>query len=271
MWEKSLNFIVSTLLSILLMITLLGTSSDLLFNIGNSSKNSVIILNVCCIILLAFILFRNRLRKFYKKIILPNSAKIVTIFVIFICFWQTYLIITISGFSKWDPGNIILQAMNKNQWAGKDYFSYYPNTYFLMLIEHLIWLIFGKPRIEILSIILNTVNYLLIDSGIYILYRMCMKYFNLTVAKIAAFLAIFFIGLSPWGCFNYSDPLAFSLSIFSLYILLEVWFSNKRRIYYSILLGFLIVVDYLIKPSLVIVFIAAIIVCVPSIKQIIKN
>lgn len=50
-----------------------------------------------------------------------------------------------------------------------------------------------------------------------------------------------------------------------------MWFSNKRRIYYSILLGFLIVVDYLIKPSLVIVFIAAIIVCVPSIKQIIKN
>ena len=162
--------------------------------------------------------------------------------------------------------------MEKKQWAGEEYFSYYPNTYFLMLLEHVIWYLIGKPNIEVLTIVLNILNYLLIDSGIYTLYRVSKKYINLVVAKTAALLSIIFIGVSPWGCLTYSDPLAFSLSIFSISLLLSLRFSTTNRKYmYSVLIGFLMVIDYLIKPSLVILFIAAIIVTLPLLKKLIKS
>ena len=135
--------------------------------------------------------------------------------------------------------------MEKKQWAGEEYFSYYPNTYFLMLLEHVIWYLIGKPNIEVLTIVLNILNYLLIDSGIYTLYRVSKKYINLVVAKTAALLSIIFIGVSPWGCLTYSDPLAFSLSIFSISLLLSLRFSTTNRKYmYSVLIWFLMVIDY---------------------------
>lgn len=272
MWKNSLNLIANVLLFILIIITLLGVCSELLFNIVSISRTGVIIFDVLSLLLLMMIMFRKKLYIIYKRNI---SAKINIIFAIslfIIGIWQLYLVLTISGFSKWDPGNIILQAMEKKQWAGEEYFSYYPNTYFLMLLEHVIWYLIGKPNIEVLTIVLNILNYLLIDSGIYTLYRVSKKYINLVVAKTAALLSIIFIGISPWGCLTYSDPLAFSLSIFSISLLLSLRFSTTNRKYmYSVLIGFLMVIDYLIKPSLVILFIAAIIVTLPLLKKLIKS
>lgn len=152
MWKNSLNLIANVLLFILIIITLLGVCSELLFNIVSISRTGVIIFDVLSLLLLMMIMFRKKLYIIYKRNI---SAKINIIFAIslfIIGIWQLYLVLTISGFSKWDPGNIILQAMEKKQWAGEEYFSYYPNTYFLMLLEHVIWYLIGKPNIEVLTV-----------------------------------------------------------------------------------------------------------------------
>lgn len=60
--------------------------------------------------------------------------------------------------------------------------------------------------------------------------------------------------ITPWICLPYSDVAAFSFSIFTFICLVRL---KKRFSYkYSVLTGVLLSFDYLIKPSLIIVFIA---------------
>ncbi|MQB76873.1 hypothetical protein DN433_05080 [Lactobacillus reuteri] len=60
MWKNSLNLIANVLLFILIIITLLGVCSELLFNIVSISRTGVIIFDVLSLLLLMMIMFRKK-------------------------------------------------------------------------------------------------------------------------------------------------------------------------------------------------------------------
>lgn len=258
MKNRILNFIVNFALFSLIIISCLGIIDNLTASLWSSSKIGLLLIDI--LFLLLFILIYNysqivkniyKVKCYYTKL----KKQIIFIIVVLTIAWQIYLIFTLSGFSLWDPGNIILQAMNKKQWGGKEYFSYYPNTYFLMLIEHWLWIILGHPSLKVLTYVMNTINYVFIDFSLPVLYKVGVTVVNKTCGRVALVLGFIGVGLSPWGCLTYSDTLAFSLSIFTMYILINLHnFANKYVTY--CMLGVLFSVDYLIKPSIIIVFIA---------------
>ncbi|MCH5380478.1 hypothetical protein [Limosilactobacillus reuteri] len=163
--------------------------------------------------------------------------------------WQLYLVLALSGFNIWDPGIIIYKAMKKPIWV-KDYFSYNPNTLFLMFYEHWVWIAFNKPSIQHLTIILNLINLSIFDFSLVVLYKMLKE----KISKIVLGFSVLLMGITPWYCIPYSDILAFALSVFTLYLLLSL--HNKKSISRLIEIGSIFTIDYLVKPSLVIVFIA---------------
>lgn len=62
----------------------------------------------------------------------------------------------------------------------------------------------------------------------------------------------------PWGCIPYSDIIAFVLCIFIYIVLCKYKDATlvKSKYLFALLAGLLLALDYLIKPSLVIIFIA---------------
>lgn len=167
------------------------------------------------------------------------------------------MILSVSGFSTWDPGIIILQATDKKQWV-PDYFSYNQNTLPLMFFEHLVWRLIGSPSYKVLTIILNIINMVLVDTSVYLLLKYEKQRLSRETLNYISVCTCLLMLITPWICLPYSDPLSFAFMIF---VYLGFKSLDER---YSLLkamgVGFLIVINYFIKPSTVIILIAYIIV-----------
>lgn len=88
--------------------------------------------------------------------------------------------------------------------------------------------------------------------------------FNYRYVFVTVFLALLIIGLSPYVAIPYTDIIAFLLSSLATFmvVLLNYINSNKGKISVSILLGIVIVIAYMTKPSLIIFYVAISIVAV---------
>lgn len=81
-------------------------------------------------------------------------------------------------------------------------------------------------------------------------------------------LGVVLLGIMPWAVIPYSDIPAFALTVFSLAALISFFSSQSisTKYAYAALSGFLLGLDYLIKPSLVITYIAFAIVALVSVS-----
>ncbi|WP_353885987.1 hypothetical protein [uncultured Limosilactobacillus sp.] len=177
--------------------------------------------------------------------------------VILILIWQLVMIWSISGFSTWDPGIIILQATGQSQWV-PNYFSYYQNTLPLMFFEHLVWRLIGSPNYKVLTIVLNIINMMLVDTSVYLLLKHEKQRLNKKTLNYISICICLLMLVTPWICLPYSDPLSFAFTIF-VYLGLKS-LNERYSLLKAIIVGTLIAVNYFIKPSTVIILIAYIIV-----------
>ena len=176
---------------------------------------------------------------------------------------------------------IILQSMTRINWdagvlfdtaTSKDfrpvfelYFSYFPNNTFLLFFFRGLY----EACVSVFSIepehfrrVLCVINILAVDLGFYFGYLIMKKICSRKLAFRYLLMVTFLFGFSPWLMVPYSDTLAIPFTTGSLYILLLIKDSKRTisRVMLSIVTGVVFMVGYSIKPSVIIVFIAALII-----------
>ena len=194
----------------------------------------------------------------YKMIqripISDRTFKIIIVAVFLILLAAQAAIVTFAYFDTgWDVQALVALSNHVVQRGplptGNYYLSLYPNNTFLVAVMSLIKMvpIFGGKRLFLLGI-----NALLVNlSGL----LACLTIKKLTSKKAAIF-SIFIIVpllvLSPWIIIPYSDTFAvlFPILIFYIYI------SKKKKWWRYLLLSFLSVVGFFIKPTVIIMLIA---------------
>lgn len=253
------NFIVNVFTVILVLISLLGAISLLAQDIMNASKACIIMLDIIFILAILYLLKKEKVKAIIKMVIktLYQSKWVLPSIMLLLIIWQLYLLITFSGSTNWDPNLILLKATNHFFKGQHLYFSNYPNLSFILFYEHFLWMLSGKLGIKGFTYLLGLINIFVIDISLLLLYSISKA---LKGAKMYVLLiSIIIFGMLPWFCIPYTD--CFSFLICTLLILYFLKYINGEfNILSSICLGFIILIGYLLKPSLIILVIAFIIV-----------
>lgn len=249
----------------LLLITLASGVGLILPNIQGMSSSGMRTLDLTYIMAALLVVFRKRVSAVINTIkpaVVKYRWLIFAIFTIALISWQCYLVNLLSGDSIWDPGIIVRTAMGRKSWV-TDYFSCNPNTFMLLAVEHWFWLIFGQPNMHTFVVMLNYVNIVLIDGGIVFL-ALAVK--NLLWSTwgfwISLIMGTLVFGITPWVSLPYSDNWAFFLSSIGLLTFVKLLNSKRKTftIALALVLGVIVAVSYFMKPSLVIFYIAIVIV-----------
>lgn len=243
----------------LVVISLFGAVSFLLDQLYVLQAKSILIIDIFLIIIgTCYLIKWGKIRVAIDLIVKRLGSKnIKRGLVVLILIWQLVMILSISGFSTWDPGIIILQATGQKQWV-PDYFSYNQNTLPLMFFEHLVWRLIGSPSYKVLTIVLNIINMILVDTSVYLLLNHEKQRLNKKTLNYISICICLLMLVTPWICLPYSDPLSFAFTIF-VYLGLKS-LNERYSLLKAIIVGTLIAVNYFIKPSTVIILIAYIIV-----------
>lgn len=261
--QKLSNIVINFFLVLLIGISLFGAVSLIVTSFEGIGKVSVSIADLGIVILIFYMIsesFRGKLIKSYANVhdhIQKNIGRYKLILLCLTIFWQLFVVVTLSGFSQWDPSIISFAAMHRKFWVA-DYFSINSNTTLLLFIENLVWIITGKLKFGYFVIVLNLINMLLIDFGICFVFKSANYWFSRRQAIIGLKLSWLLIAVSPWVAIPYSDTWGFFLT--TLVIWIGICYTKSVRLKYKIayasLLGFTFTFSYLMKPSLIIVFIA---------------
>lgn len=258
----------------LVVISLFGAVSFLLDQLYVLQAKSILIIDIFLIIIGTCYLIKwgGKIRVAIDLMVKRLGSKnIKRGLVVLILIWQLVMILSISGFSTWDPGIIILQATGQKQWV-PDYFSYNQNTLPLMFFEHLVWRLIGSPSYKVLTIVLNIINMVLVDISVYLLLKYEKQQLSKKTLNYILICICLLMLVTPWICLPYSDPLSFAFTIFAYLGLKSL--NERYSLLKAIIVGTLIAVNYFIKPSTVIILIAYIIVSFVftiSSKELISN
>lgn len=252
-----------------MLISLIGAISLLPNIMSNVSAEFIAVLTV--IIVLIYIFFElYRIRKVKEKVL--DILRFVTSkkkFYIWLCvgilivLWQLYLIHYLAGISYWDPGIIEMTAARKRVWV-VGYFSTNPNNILILLIEHAIWVIFNRPSVYLFSKILSVVNLFAVDSSLIIIIYLLKKL--LKRKKTIFFSSICFtclIVLPAWILIPYTDTFGLFMTCISVLFIYKAYISDKKNIW----IVFNVVtfcVSYFFKPSLVITYVAALLILITT-------
>lgn len=179
--------------------------------------------------------------------------------------WQWNMVYALAGHSGWDPGVVTLSAMAKHskEWF-EIYFSEYPNNILLLLLDHSIWQSlenFGTPTYRNFMYVLGILNYLVYDLAMLLLTIGMHCTFGKLAAWFTGIVGLILILVSPVGVIPYSDSLTF-LVISA--ILLHLTYLTKGGVRWKkwlnlMWLGILAAFGCLIKPTVLILFIALVI------------
>ena len=179
--------------------------------------------------------------------------------------WQWNMVYALAGHSGWDPGVVTLSAManHSKEWF-EIYFSEYPNNILLLLLDHSIWQSlenFGTPTYRNFMYVLGILNYLVYDLAMLLLTIGMHRTFGKLAAWFTGIVGLILILVSPVGVIPYSDSLTF-LVISA--ILLHLTYLTKGGVRWKkwlnlMWLGILAAFGYLIKPTVLILFIALVI------------
>jgi len=236
------------------------------------------------IIILIFILFYNNLIKNKNYSLISNyikNNKYYMIIYMLLCLFHFQIIIIQNTNTQigWDVG--MLAFLDTNNPSHISYISRYPNN---LLLAYLLKAIRSIPNIFNSAIndfwlIASLFNIIIINITLYYTFIVSEKLFNnIKIAFVCFILSILLFGLFPWIIVPYSDTIAMPFTIIPLLIYLKINKSEnltRQSILYSILLGIILFFGYLIKPSVLILLIAFILIQVlfhiNNKKDIIKN
>lgn len=136
------------------------------------------------------------------------------------------------------------------------YLTRNPNNLPLFLYERFFFNLFGEAALWIMQ----GLNLFYVNIAAWILYKGCQRYFSQTVADVTFTLYVALVGFSPYYMSMYTDipPLPLiSLQIFLALGLLKNQEKTRQIIGRSLLLGILTSLAFLIRPTVMILMIAA--------------
>ncbi len=177
---------------------------------------------------------------------------------------QTAVMFLITTTIDWDPGTVITMA---GQWARgeelfwPEYFGYSPNNLFLLICFRLVLSVsslFAGAGGDILAAVL--VNIIVVDLSLLLMACCAKKIYGERGMAAAAAMGILTVGLSPWLSVPYSDTLGMLFPILLLFLYLYGVKEGRHTIISCILMGAAAAVGYMIKPHVVIILIAIILV-----------
>lgn len=251
------TWIINILLVFLLLISVIGSISSIYNQIQVIPAVLILALTICFIVFGIIFSFFPKLLLSITNFIKNRRKSIFIVLVIGTLCWQVLLVMGLSGNTGWDPSMLTAVAAHRSIAWYPDYFSNYPNNFFLLLLERIInnlLRLVGINSYSLFIVILSLISYLLIDLSIFILFLSLKKLFNLRVAIISGVLTWGLIGISPIVVIPYSDIPGFLIS--SLFLFVYACKETRGKV---IVLGVLSGVAFLVKPSLVIFDIALVI------------
>ena len=206
-------------------------------------------------ILIIYLLLKINIKlddKKYKRILLLLGTIVFILQIVILK--NTYF------YTDWDV-KAIRDAVLNNNIKGNYYLTKYPNT---LLYLSIIKLYYSIPLIGKYYFPLLVLNALLVNLSGIVASLVIRKYTNNTYSIIGYILMSLLIILSPWINIPYSDTFVILIPILIIYLYTK---DNKKKLDY-ILIGFLSILGYYIKPTAFIVLIGIVII---SIIDIIKK
>lgn len=198
---------------------------------------------------------------------------------------QAFLCLNISFRTSWDPQALQYSAyfaaiQDRDGMAEMaSYLSIYPNNLLLVWIYSLFFY-WNEVVLHITGDTLNLIQFMqcALSAFASVLTYKCAKMLlkNERLARIALLLYILITGITGWLVIPYSDSTGLVFPILLLYLILKYQSSEKSvlKTIIAFVIGFLTYLSYQIKPELVIVVIAFLIVWLigkPNISDIIKT
>lgn len=255
--QKGLTFVVNLFYLLLMVTTLIGAVTILDQRIHVLSKKGIFLVDALILVLILAFLFRHQLVSWTKKLMANRRAKITLIVIgmILLVGWQLSCVYYLTGWTFLDPVVIGL-TVTKHKIGSSAYFSNYPNNVFLLYIWHYIWIIFGRPNFKNLFYLINTINLILVDSGIFIFRHLVGKIMNKRSVNLATFFYIACFAVLPLIVIPYSDVPSLFIGLLSINCLLNILINKPSSLTEYCVAGILLALGYLIKPSTVIIYIA---------------
>lgn len=250
------NFTISLLLYSLIVISILGSSAELVNDLQTSTNIVVILflllvmLGVACIAIRhnPFLKIRNSPKWRYVLLFLSITLTIL---------WQFNLVFALAGRMGWDPASTSYVSTKQSlASAGLDvnYFSYYPNNFLITAIGRWFWNflnLVGYHKYSDFVIGMGLLNYLLVDLSILLLYRSLNSIFNKKISCLSTFISWIMMGFSPVNVIPYTDTYAYFIGIVLIFIVAKFLNSNtqKKKVACTIVFGLVVGIGYYIKPT----------------------
>lgn len=127
-----------------------------------------------------------------------------------------------------------------------------------MYMEHGFWNLLGRPTMETLVFACNYVNILIVDAAAVMIIDVVRQWFGKKYIPLISLFTWSLFLISPWVALTYTDTWAFMLMALNLWLVMSYERLEKNwRIYLcAIALGLSFTMSYLIKPSLLVVYVA---------------
>ena len=203
-----------------------------------------------------FFLFKSRLPFAWERILQHETIFVAALFLLIL---TVQVVIVCSTYTSvgWDVA-IVMEAatadVTYNHW---DYFSVYPNNFLLFMLYRLVYSTLGKFLDIWLA--MDLINILFVDAALLLGFFCAKKCFGRRTAYIVLGLSVLLFGFSPWLIIPYSDTLAmpFPIGVIACWLCFLSASGRVKKVLFALLAGILAFVGYLIKPSVVVVLVAA--------------
>lgn len=257
--------------TILILMLFIDTNVDYNYKNEVKLKNYMFFFSVIFILIILFILkkFLKNRKEQVKRIITVIESKtipiIVALFIVLVVF-QLLMIRNLYFETTWDVEHLVNTVKNfaktgvfeNNTYCGTfPYFSLYPNNLFLANIFAVISkvvILFGEDYIYKTLMVIGVI---LVDIAGILMIKTIGNFTDRRIFKIIGMLGFMaFIGVSPWLLVPYSD----TYSIFFPISILYNYTKKEKKAYNYLLIGLCSYMGYLIKPTVIIVLIAIVII-----------
>lgn len=193
------------------------------------------------------------LRRFFsewKGVLVAFAALLAAQWTVTLCIY------TICG---WDP-QIVLSTANDlllgHPYDGT-YFHQNPNNLFLLSCFRLIFTVLNRLGFVDYLPWMACLSALCVNLSLFLLFDLMRRLFGWRAAWLCFLLTAPIIGLSPWIAVPYSDTFGMLFPIGVAYCYIRLRNEAKHRALFSVLLGVCLIVGVRIKPTAVLVVIAA--------------
>jgi len=261
--QQTSNIFINFFYLPLIFISLLGSIGLILVTFDGLRPKSMWLIVLIIIVGLIFGCvprFRHWLRhasqSLYQKFLTHQRMSLIILAVITVM-WQIVIVYSLSGKSIWDPGDVLTVAVGGRE-TMSHYFSNYPNNLMLLYMENAFWNLLGRPSLYTLVPALNCINILIVDVAAVMIVNVVQHWFGKKYMMLILFLTWSLFLITPWVALTYTDIGAFFLTALNLWLVMRynLFKKNWQRNLCAIGIGLSFTMSYLIKPSLLVVFVA---------------